>query len=527
MFNKIFNKDTEEASKNNAKTVSTSLKANKHTIETLFTNCSDLTIREFKIANNRNFSAMIVYINNLIQSDVIESSVIKKLIEEDYNNHPHLNIFEYTKSIFAVNDKNVYKSMDDVILSILKGSIALFLDGESKAIIISIGKPPERDITEPTVETVIRGPREGFTESLTTNVALLRKKIRSTDFKVEELTLGKNSNTTIAITYLANVANPKIVEEIRRRVRKITIDSIIGMNYIKEYIQDEAFSAFPTVFSTERPDVVAGKIFEGKIAIIADGTPIVCTAPAIFFEFLETNEDFFINFIPATIDRWIRYTSLLISILLPGLYVAITTFHQELIQTPLLITFMQSHASVPYPTSTEVLFLLIAYQIMIEAGIRMPRAVGQSISIIGALIIGQSAVEAGLISTPVIIVVAITYIASFAVPVNEMHNALTFPRFIFMILGSTLGLFGLTCGYLVLSLKLISIRSFGVPYAAPIAPTSKGNILDLFIRKPLWAKLKHSPKISDKNSTKRQPRGHLNLAIKDIRKAIDKIKKSH
>ncbi|MCR3757651.1 spore germination protein [Clostridium felsineum] len=527
MFNKFFNDNTEKKSKETIEKISNNLKSNRKHIEQSFSNCSDIAIREFKIANNPHFPAMIVYIENLIESDVIESSVVERLTKEPTNKLSSEHIFEYSKSNFAVDDKNIYKHMNDVIIAVLKGSIALFMDGSNKAIIINIGKPPERSISEPNVETTIRGPREGFTESITTNVALLRKKIRSTSFKSEEFTLGKSSKTTVTIAYLSDVANPKIVQEIRERLGKIDTDSIDGMNYIKEYIQDEPFSAFPTMYSTERPDSAASKIFEGRIAILADGTPIVCTAPATFFEFLENTEDFFINFIPATINRWIRYISIFISIVLPGLYVAITTFHQELIQTPLLITFIQSHSSVPYPTSTEVFVLLVVYQIMIEAGIRMPRAVGQSISIIGALIIGQSAVEAGLISTPVIIVAAITYIASFAVPNNEMHNALTLPRFIFTILGASLGLFGLTCAYIVLSLKLISIRSFGVPYVMPIAPASKNDFLDILFKRPIWAKLKRSPKVSDKNSTKRQTRDYVNVTLKDIKKAIDRLRKSH
>lgn len=502
------NEDVSPAGYENIR-VSHKLKDNKIALQYIFDKFSDLIIREVKITNNPEFGAMLVYLNNMIETGLIEESIIEKLTGrcEEYAYYP--GTMEYTKYLFGIRDEDIHKEMNKIVDSILSGKLVLFIDGINEAMVININKPPARNIEEPQVESVVRGPREGFTESLSVNAALIRKKIKSANLKMEIFRIGKETKTDVAVVYLSNISNPKIVNEVRERLSRIDVDSVIGANDLKEYMEDEPISTFPTMFSTERPDVTASKLLEGRVAVIVDGTPLVITVPSLFVEFFITNEDYYLKYVPATINRWIRYLCFILTLTLPGVYLAITTFHQEIIPTPLLITFMKARARVPYSELFECILMLLMYEILREAGTRMPRNVGQAMSVVGALVLGQAAVEAGIVSTPMVIVVASTAICSFAIPSMDMYAAVTLPRFIFVLLGATTGLLGLTCGLVILFMKLISNRSFGVPYMVPLAPLVSAKFPDLIIRRPVWARLKRSWIVTGKTSIRRRPRSHI------------------
>lgn len=516
--------EVKQSSQNDTKKISTSLKKNKNYISHEFENCSDLAIREIKIANDPKYTAMIVYIDNMTNSSTIENSIIRKLtLRYDSNTYEPWSV-EYCKYLLGISDNLIYTSMEATINSILNGNIAIFIDGLRVSLTIDIKKPPGRGVEEPTSESVIRGPREGFTESLATNLVLIRKRLKNVNLKTESFTLGKETKTNVTIVYLSNIAKKKNVDELKKRLKKIDIDAVIVNNYIKEYIEDDPLFSIPTIYATERPDVVVSKILSGRIAVITDGTPLALTLPAIFEEFLMSNEDFYLNFVTATVIRWLRYLSFLISLALPGFYVAITTFHQELIPTPLLVSFVKARSNVPYPALLECFLLLTVYEILREAALRMPKSVSQAISIVGALVLGQSAVEAGLVSTPMVIVVATTAIAAFTIPSTDMYEALLVPRFIFLFLGGTLGLLGLICGIIVFMIRLIALRSFGVPYMEPIAPIVKSQLPDIIMRRPMWSKLKRNWFIAGKASTKRKTRSYINPVVEDIKKLLRKLK---
>jgi len=483
--------------------VSNRLEENIKNIKNIFDKSTDLIIREFKIASNPKFGAILVYIDNMIEKTIFEESIIERLINKkvEYSYPP--NSKEYSQYLLGIIDNNIYQDISRVVDSILDGKVVLFVDGINEAMIIDINNPPGRDVEEPKSETVLRGPREGFTESISSNITLLRKKIKSTNFKMEEFRIGRETKTKVTIVYLSNIVNPKIVNEVKERINKIDINSVLESNYIKEYIGDEPTSNFPTVYSTEKPDVIAGKLLGGRIAILTDGTPLVLTVPSIFIEFFLNNEDYYLKFIAATFNRWIRYIAFVISTTLPGLYVAITTFHPELIPTPFIVSLIKSRSGVPYPALVECLLMLSVYELLREAGIRMPRALGQTISVVGALVLGQAAVEAGLASTAMVIVISITALSSFALPSTDMSLALTYPRIILLVLGGTLGLVGLNCGMIILFLRLTSLRSYGVPYLSPMAPFQGKKMTDIFIRSPLLTKFKKSWFSRRKNSTRR------------------------
>lgn len=521
-IDKSSNENVSSSQYENAK-VSDILFNNRITIESVFANCTDLLIREVKITNNPHFTAMIVYINNMIQSNVVEESVINKLTSNYGQSTFYPGSKEYSQYLLGIRDQDVLTDMSKVIDSVLSGNLALFINGIEEAMIINIANPPSRNIEEPVVETVVRGPREGFTESISTNIALIRKKIKSTNLKIETFKFGRETRTDIAIIYLSNIVNLKIIDELKERLNRIDIDAVLGANFIKEYIEDEPLSSFPTLYSTERPDVITSKLLAGKVAIIVDGTPLAISLPCIFSEFFTTDEDFYIKFIPATINRWIRYISFIFSLILPGLYLAITTFHQELIPTPLLIAFIKSRSGVPYSALIECLLMLLIYEILREAGVRMPRAVGQAISVVGALVLGQAAVEAGIVSAPMVIVISTTALCSFAIPSTDMYVAIVLPRLIFILLGSFLGLLGLNCGLIILFIRLIAIRSFGVPYMGPLAPIIPNELPDMFMRRPIWSKIKRSWLITRKNSNKKNPKSRLE-SIKEDHKKDNELK---
>lgn len=476
--------------------VSRALIENKEYIMKSFKNSADLVVRKLKIANNSKISALLVYIDGMVKESDVSEIIIDKLSHiQDDNTYP-ADSLEYSRYLLGVEDRDIFSDMNKVIKAILKGKVILFINGICEAISISIKNPPSRAIEEPQVETVMRGPREGFTESMATNIVLLRKKIKSINFNVESFVLGKETQTDVAIVYLSNIADQKIVNEVRARINKIDIDFVLGTNYIKEFIEDAPSSSFPTIFSTERPEIAASKLLEGRVLILVEGTPLVSSVPAIFLEFMLTSDDFYLKFFVGTFNRWIRYISFIISLTLPAVYVAITTFHQELIPTALVTTFIKARSGIPYPTLFECFMMLLVYEILREAGVRIPRTAGQAISIVGALVLGQAAVDAGLVSTPMVIVVATTAISSYAVPSVDMSFALTFPRIIFLILGGTLGLIGLMCGLVIFTMRLMSIRSFGVPYLWPLAPLSSKSLPDLFIRYPFSVKNKISKSLA-------------------------------
>ena len=483
--------------------ISNRLEENRKNINNIFDTCTDLIIREFKITSNEKFGAILVYIDNMIETTIFEESIIERLINKkvEYSYPP--NSKEYSQYLLGIGDNNIFQDLSKVVDSILDGKVVLFIDGINEAMIIDINNPPGRAVEEPQSETVLRGPREGFTESISSNITLLRKKIKSTNFKMEEFRIGRETKTKVIIVYLSNTVNPKIVNEVKERINKIDIDSVLESNYIKEYIGDEPTSNFPTVYSSEKPDVIAGKLLEGRVAILTDGTPIVLTVPSLFIEFFLNNEDYYLKFIAATFNRWIRYIAFVISMTLPGFYVAITTFHPELIPTSLIVTLIKTRTGVPYPALVECLLMLSSFELLREAGVRMPRALGQAISVVGALVLGQAAVEAGLVSTSMVIVISLTALSSFALPSTDMSLALTYPRLIFVVIGGILGLVGLICGMIIMLLRLTSLRSYGVPYLSPLAPIQGKKLSDIFIRSPLWAKLKRAGLIKGKNTTRR------------------------
>lgn len=468
---------------------------------------NDVIFREFKIGVKKQTKAFICFIDGLTHITTINEFVVKALMVDTH-------IADYDKKllpqdIFTVVKENIIsvaglkeaKSFDEVLGAVLSGDTVLFINGYDTVLIIDAKGWESRSIGEPATESVVRGPREGFSETLRVNTSLLRRIIRNPNLIFETFRLGKQTHTTICIGYIDGIANKKIVEEVKNRLNRIDTDSILESGYIEQFIEDAPLSPFSTIGNTEKPDVIAAKLLEGRVAILCDGAPNVLTVPHLFIETIQISEDYYSRPYLASLIRLTRLLSIFISLMTPALYVAIQTFHQEMIPTVLLISMAAAREGIPFPAFVEAMLMIIMFELLREAGVRMPRPVGQAVSIVGALVIGEAAVAAGIVSAPMVIVVAITGITSFIVP--PLLDFIIISRLFLILLSGAFGLFGVVVGLIFILTHMCSLRSFGTPYLAPIAPIIWKELKDTFIRVPLWL-MKSRPKSITWRISKRQ-----------------------
>lgn len=421
------------------------------------------------------------YIDSLVDKTRFDEFILQPLIKVSSGNMPMTSIFAtHLPGSFL----HTLSNGEACIKYLLDGNIVILPLKEGIPYALNFSKIPARSVSEPTIEVTTRGPKEGFTEDININLALVRKRVRSSHLTFSQLSLGEETKTDVYLVYLSNLAKPEIVAEAKRRLASIQTDSILDSSYIEEWIQDSPWTPFPQVYQTERPDVVTAHLLEGSFAIITSGTPGVLIGPVTFFQFFNAPEDYYERADIATFIRLLRMFSFLLAIFVPSVYIAAVTFHQEVIPVSLLISLSSQREGIPFPAFIEAIIMLITFEILREAGLRMPRIAGQAISIVGALVLGQSAVEAGLVSASMVIVVSITAIANFVAPTYSFGIAQRIVQFTFVVLAGILGLYGITCGVLLLLSHLVSIRSFGMKYFAPLAPLSLKNLKDIIVRVP-------------------------------------------
>ncbi|CAM4320897.1 spore germination protein [Paenibacillus alkaliterrae] len=479
----------------------------QHVKETLG-NSNDIVIREIRIGKEQEIKAGVFYTDGLADAKTIQSYVMESLMldiretdmEEKLSRNPLIHLKESVLTIGSLQDVSDF---DAFFSSLLSGDTLILVDGFNQGFALSTAGWEDRGVQEPTSQTVVRGPREGFSENLRTNTALIRRKIKDPNLWMETKVVGRVTKTNVSMMYMNGIVNDKVVEEVRTRLDRIDIDGILESGYIEELIQDETYTPFPTVYNTERPDVIAAGLLEGRVAILVDGTPFVLLVPALFTQYFQSAEDYYQRS-DFGLLRMLRYLALFIGLLGPSLYIAITTFHQEMFPTSLLISLAAQREGVPFPAFVEALMMEVTFEILREAGVRMPRAVGQAVSIVGALVIGQAAVEAGIVSAAMVIVVSITAIANFSVPAFNMGISIRISRFALMGLAASFGLFGITVGLIAFVLHLCSLRSFGVPYMAPMAPFVLADQKDTIFRLPQWALFSRPRLISQKNVIREQ-----------------------
>ncbi|MBU7005948.1 spore germination protein [Phosphitispora fastidiosa] len=471
--------------------VSANLNKNMTHLKAVFDRCTDIIFREFEAAIGGGVKIAMVYIDGLVNKEMLTEDLVKTLMYDvsSLNSSAPVNdpAGYLSSRIIAFTEVKVQDNLMDAVHSVLSGETILFVDGVSKAFALSTQDWVQRAVTEPATENVVRGPREGFTESLQTNYTLIRRRIKSSRLKFETMKIGAITKTAVSIGYLEGIVNNKIVDEVRNRLQRIDIDGILESGYIEEYIEDAPMTVFPTVQATERPDKVAGGLLEGQVVILVDTTPFVLLVPVTFPQLLQASEDYYLRWPFASFIRFIRFVTLNIALLAPPLYIAITTYHQEMLPTPLLISIAAAREGVPFPAFVEAMLMETTFEVLREAGVRLPKAVGQAVSIVGALVIGDAAVSAGLVSPAMVIIVALTAISSFSLPSYFGAFSLRILRFPLMALAAALGLFGVMAGLLALLIHLCSLRSFGVPYISPLAPTSWRDLKDMFFRAPWWS----------------------------------------
>ncbi|ALS28680.1 spore gernimation protein [Paenibacillus sp. 32O-W] len=429
-------------------------------------------------------SVQCMYLESMVDKKTLDDYVLKSLMAGTFSEvkHPDAAADGFFRELpLSLKLDELAKQTTDALLA---GQCVLVDTDRERLYTIDMAAPQQRQVSEPKSESIIRGPHEGFTESIDTNVGLIRKRIRNPFLRIEKLSIGRQTRTTVLLIYLKNLAPERLVEEARRRLSAIETDSVLESAYIEEYIQDRILTPFPTLTNTERPDVASAHLLDGKVAIMIDGTPNMLLAPVTFLEFFSSPEDYYQRADIATFLRWIRLISFFTAVFVPSLFVAATTFHQELIPAQLLISLSAQREGVPFQAFVEVLMMEVVFEIIREAGLRMPRAVGQALSIVGAIVLGQAAVDAGLISAAVVIVVAITGITNFVVPVYSFGMSQRLVRFSFILLAGTMGLFGILCGSLFLAAHLVSLKSFGVPYLTSVAPANIADWQDELFRAP-------------------------------------------
>ncbi|WP_374049595.1 spore germination protein [Neobacillus sp. OS1-2] len=464
------------------------LTANEQIIKDLFQNCADLVTHPIYEAGKPKL--LLIYLDGLTDTKTLEQGLLRPLLYEGFPHglnkvHSLQQIIE--QQLFAVTPIKNISTIDELVDGILMGNAGIIFEGEIKGIVADFNGMPLRSIEEPATEITIRGPRDGFTESIRTNSSLLRRRIRSSRLKFEALTVGELSQTSVEITYIEGIASESLLEEVRGRLSRIEIDGVLESEYIEEFIEDSSFTPFPQIQNTERPDIVIANLLEGKVAIMVDNTPFVLIVPMTFWNGLQSVEDYYERFLYTSFIRLVRYILFNMTMYLPSVYVALTTYHPKLIPTTLLISIAAAREGVPFPAIVEALIMEFVFEGLREAGIRLPKAVGSAVSIVGALVIGQAAVQAGIVSAPMVIVVATTGIASFAIPRYNLGTALRLIRFPMLLLAGIFGLYGIVIGFIALTIHLVTLRSFGVPYFTPVAPQIPVDLKDVFFRVPRWA----------------------------------------
>ncbi|MFZ5988571.1 MAG: spore germination protein [Bacillota bacterium] len=504
-------KDNKKQNKEELPEVSKSLSENLEYLKKTYSvpDNGDIIIREFDIvAKDKVIPAFMIFFDGMSDRKVISDNILQPLMllsnleikgrEEDLG--------KFIKNhLLPFNQIKVTKKLSDVIDDVNFGGGGLFVDGIDTAFMCDVKGWEHRGVDRPNTELVIRGPQEGFTELLRTNTALIRKILKDEDLVAESIAVGKRSKTPCSLMYIKDIANDSLVEEVRRRLKGIKLDYIFDSGELEQLLEDSSFMATPQVIATERPDRVASMLTEGKVAVVLHGSPFVLVMPTTNNDLLHSPEDAYVRFPYANLLRTVRIVAIFMSLLLPGIYVAITNFHHEMIPTDLLLAIEASRERVPFPSVVEILIMEFAFELIREAGIRIPGPIGPTLGIIGALILGQAAVAANIVSPILIIVVAVTGIGSFAIPSFGLAFAFRILRFGYIFLAAMSGFLGITFGLFLQGILLCAAKSFGVPFMAPFGPKTFGGFTDQFLRGPIWTQEKR-PDFLNVKSEEKQPK---------------------
>ncbi len=440
----------------------------------------DFTVKKLTLSDNT--KSAIITIEGMVNKEVLALSIANPIIESKLDNKTgNEKICFIEKSVLSASEVVSISTIEEVYKFSMSGFAVLLIDGATKGLAIGIQGFSFRGISEPQSEVVQKGSREGFVEALRINMTLIRRRMKTPDMKFETLSIGNVSMTDICLCYLQDSVSKEILNKLREKLRSTNLDTLLAAGYLSAYLEDDKdLSLFSSVGITERPDTVCGKINEGRIAILIDGTPSVLIVPYLFVENFQVIDDYSFKPYFATFLRWLKYSAFFIAILLPSLYVAIATYNPELFPDVILTKVATSLASTPFSLMAEILIIHFLYEIMREAGLRLPRPLGHAVSIVGALVIGETAVNAGLIGAPTLMIVALTAISSYVIP--SLYPPIAILRIVFIFVGGMFGIWGIVLLFCVVLVNMCAKRSFGVPFMSPIAPFSLFGMRDVIVR---------------------------------------------
>lgn len=494
----IISKKNNKKSKLDKNTCSQNHKINFKNIKDCLGISGDIKYKEIIINSNLdNVKTTLFYIDGLSSSSDISNYITKPLV-----NKP---VFSNCKSQYEVIEQiklgeiyfASYKFCDNfnkVLDEILSGSSVLIFDEENVAAIFDTQQFDKRAVTEPTVENATKGSKDSFVETYRTNTATIRRKIKSPNLVIEEINIGRQTNTSVGIIYMGNIVNENLLKNVRERLQKINVDQILTTSIIEEYLSENKYSTFPQIVTTERPDVFCADIIEGRVGLVVDGIPFSFIVPGTMIQFMQAAEDYSRTIVVATLIRTLRFLALIISLFMPAVYIAITMYHPEMIPTNLAMFIARSREGVTFPVTVETIVMLLSFEILFEAGLRIPKTVGQAVSILGTLVVGQAAVEAKLVSPSIVVIIAMTTISAFAMPNQDFSNSIRIWRVIFTVLSSILGLIGIVIGIIFIVYELCKLEAFGVPYLSPFVSSDTQNMTkDTILRVP-YEKNKERPR---------------------------------
>ncbi len=447
--------------------------------------CADFVYKEFTFCSHR---CELLYIDNMVDKMVVSEAVLLPLskAQEPGGLAEGEPFFAWMRDdVLSCPDQREIFTLEELEWLMMTGFAVLLVDGYDKGMVFGLQNFKIRGIDEPNVDRLLRGSREGFVEALRINIMMMRRRMKTPDLKFETYILGKESHTEVCIAYLKGAVTDMVLDRVRKRLRKIDMDIVLASGMIQPFFEENV-SLFSTVGYTERPDTLCAKLSEGRVGIIVDGTPMALFVPMIFSDSFSNLDDYATSFFYGTFTRLLKYLAFFIAVYLPGLYVAVGSFHQEALPTPLLFTLAQSEQNTPFSLMLEAILMQVIYEILREAGLRSPRQFGSSLSVVGAFLIGQAAVTAGLIGAPMVIVVSLTATTSLLVPM--LYEPGVIMRFIFILLAGMAGFYGIVIGTSFFLLLMCGTKSYNVPFMAPYAPFDLFAMRDTLIRAP-WSVL--------------------------------------
>lgn len=485
------------------------LEKNIEVLESIFLEWGDIVKKKFILERKEgNLPLYIIYVDGLTDNEMVERTITRPLLYEwrdtklaDRENaaisHKGDNETEAAGDVFQqifhyqteAVDLTEQTEMAEVVNAVLKGDTGIFIDGVKKALVLSTKKLPTRAVSNPQKESGLKGPRDSFNENFRTNTALLRRRVKDPKMKLKQSTLGQRSQTVYGLMYMEDLVYPSLLEKIEEKLQSFTIDGIFDSGMLVHLLEEKWYSPFPQIQTTERPDKAASAIMEGRVVLVVDNSPEVIILPTTFNTFFQAADDYYNRFAVGTFARCLRYLAAYITVLLPGLYIAITCYYPQVLPTDFLLAIAGARNDITFPIVVEVLLMELLFELLREAGIRLPGQMGNTIGVVGGLIVGQAAVEASLVSTIVVIVVALTAIASFAIPNEEFSSTFRLLKFIMIFLGAVWGLYGIMLGILIIQIHLSSLESFGIPYMMPLVSGSVDDELefqDFVMRKPIF-----------------------------------------